>query len=135
MLRCTTLSPLSALIGMSRTPLKPSGREKRGELLTDAIEDVLAVALQVHLVDAHEQVRNAEQRGDVRMPTRLLQHAEPRVDQDDGDVGRRSAGRHVARVLHVPRRIGDDEFTLGGREIAVATSIVMPCSRSALRHR
>ena len=99
--------------------LEPERREERGELLANTIEDVLAVAFQVHLVDAHEQVRNAQQRSDVGVAAGLLQHAEPRVDQDDGDVGRGRAGRHVARVLHVPGRVGDDELALGSRKVAV----------------
>jgi hypothetical protein len=41
------------------------------------------------------------------------------VDQDDGDVARRRAGRHVARVLLVPGRVGDDELAPRRREVAV----------------
>ena len=49
-----------------------------------------------------------------------MQQALSRVDQDDGEVGGRGAGRHVAGVLLVARRVGDDERCawLGG-EIAV----------------
>ena len=74
---------------------------------------------EVHLVHARDDVRDAEQRGDVRVPPRLREHAEARVDQDDGDVGGRRARRHVARVLHVPGRVGDDELAPLGREVAV----------------
>ena len=53
------------------------------------------------------------------MPPGLHQHALARVDQHDRDVGRRGAGRHVARVLLVARRVGDDELALRRREEAV----------------
>ena len=43
------------------------------------------------------------------MPPRLDQQALSRVDQQDRQVGGGRAGRHVARVLFVPRRVGDDE--------------------------
>jgi hypothetical protein len=49
----------------------------------------------------------------------LLQHALARVDEDDRQVGGRRAGDHVARVLHVPRRVGDDERAPCGGEVAV----------------
>ena len=42
-----------------------------------------------------------------------------RVDEQDRDVGRRRAGRHVARVLLVARRVGEDELAARGREVAV----------------
>ena len=42
-----------------------------------------------------------------------------RVDQQDRDVGRRRAGRHVARVLLVARRVGEDELAPRRGEVAV----------------
>ena len=53
------------------------------------------------------------------MPARLRQHALARVDQDHREVGGGGAGDHVARVLLVARRVGDDELALVGREEAV----------------
>ena len=41
------------------------------------------------------------------------------VDEHDREVGRRGAGDHVARVLRVPGRVGDDEAAPGGGEVAV----------------
>ena len=41
------------------------------------------------------------------------------VDQDHGGVGGAGAGHHVAGVLLVARRVGDDELALRGREVAV----------------
>ena len=53
------------------------------------------------------------------MSPRLRQHANTRIDQDDGKVGGRRASHHVARVLLVPRAIGDDELAPVRREIAI----------------
>src|SRR3546814_9289715 len=50
---------------------------------------------------------------------RLGQHTLARVDQDDRQVGGRGAGHHVARILLVPRRVGDDELALFGGEEAI----------------
>jgi hypothetical protein len=49
----------------------------------------------------------------------LHQHALARIDQDHRQIGSRGAGHHVAGVLFMPRRIGDDEFALLGGEEAV----------------
>ena len=53
------------------------------------------------------------------MTARLRKHAAARVDQHDGQVGGGGACGHVARVLFVARRIGDDELPLGCGEIPV----------------
>ena len=46
-------------------------------------------------------------------------HAVAGVDEDDGQLARRGAGGHVARVLLVAGRVGDDELAAVGREVAV----------------
>ena len=74
---------------------------------------------QVHLVDRQHEIGDAEQLRDLRVPPRLRADAVARVDEEDGDVRRRRAGRHVARVLLVARRVGEDELPPRGREIAV----------------
>ena len=43
----------------------------------------------------------------------------PRVEQDHREVRGRRAGDHVARVLHVAGRVGDDELAPRGGEVAV----------------
>ena len=53
------------------------------------------------------------------MAASLLDHALPGVDEHDRDVGRRRAGDHVARVLHVTRRVGELEAPPRGDEDAV----------------
>ena len=46
-------------------------------------------------------------------------HAMAGVDEDDGQLARRGAGGHVARVLLVAGRVGNDELAAIGREIAI----------------
>ncbi len=53
------------------------------------------------------------------MATGLRQDALARVDQDDREIGGRGAGRHIAGILLVSGRIGDDEGALFGVEIAI----------------
>jgi hypothetical protein len=49
----------------------------------------------------------------------LLQHALAHVDQQDEHVGRRGPRHGVARVLHVPGAVGEDEGAVRGGEVAV----------------
>ncbi|MCY1180339.1 hypothetical protein D9M73_207730 [compost metagenome] len=53
------------------------------------------------------------------MAARLRQHTFARIDQDDGGIGGRGTGDHVASVLLVARCVGDDELPFLGREEAV----------------
>lgn len=53
---------------------------------------------------------------DVGMAQRLDEHALARVDQDHGQIGGRCAGRHIACVLLVSGRVGDNKFAPGRRE-------------------
>ncbi len=74
---------------------------------------------QVHLVDAHHQVGNAEQTRQEDVPARLFTHAFSGIHQDDREIGGGRAGDHVARVLKVPGRVGDDDLASRRREVAV----------------
>src|SRR5581483_6867134 len=82
---------------------------ERFELAHDLIEAVFRPLDKVHLVDGDGDVRDAQDRGDVRVAARLLDDAVPGVDQDHRHVGCRRAGDHVARVLDVARRVGELE--------------------------
>ena len=53
------------------------------------------------------------------MPFRLREDPVTHVDQDDGEVRGGGAGGHVARVLRVPGRVGEDELAARRLEIAV----------------
>ena len=65
-------------------------------------------------------MRNAEQRCDDGMATRLGLQAFACVHQNQRKVGSTGAGHHIARVLLVAWRIGDDEAAFQCREIAVS---------------
>ena len=94
-------------------------RSELAVLGLDAAEDRLGVVDEVHLVDRHDDALDAEQRHEVAVATGLGEHTAAGVDQDDGDVGRRGAGHHVAGVLLVSGGVGHDELALLGREEAV----------------
>ena len=72
------------------------------QLLLDLAEPLLGEVGEIHLVHRDDDVRDPEDRGDVRVAARLLDHALARVDEDDRDVRGRGARDHVARVLDVP---------------------------------
>ena len=74
---------------------------------------------EVHLVDADDEVRHAEQRHQQAVAAGLLDDAVAGVDEHDRQVGRRRAGDRVARVLHVAGAVGDDEVAVRRREVAV----------------
>ena len=90
-----------------------------GELVDDLAEALLAPVHEVHLVDRDDQVGDAQQRRDERVALGLLEDPAAGVDEDDRRVGGGGAGDHVARVLLVARRVGEDELALGGGEVAV----------------
>jgi hypothetical protein len=110
----------------------PGGNEtgiggKRGERCAHARERAVGVGDGVELVDREDDVRHAQQAREQRVAPRLRQQLQRlaregelgRVDENDGGVAARRRRHHVARVLLVPRRVGDDEFALRGREVAV----------------
>ncbi len=53
------------------------------------------------------------------MAARLSEHTLARIDQNNGKIGCGSACNHVARILLVARRIGNDELALGGGEVTI----------------
>ena len=114
-----TLSPKRAEIGIGATEAKPSSCGEGRVIGDDLVERVLPKVDEVDLVDRDHDVADAEQRADQRVPPGLHQHALARIDQNDGKIGAGGAGRHVARVLLVARRVGDDEGALGGRKEAI----------------
>ncbi len=85
----------------------------------DAIENFLGKSDEVHFVDGGDDVLHAEQMRDVGVAARLAQNALGRVHQHHGGFGGGSAGGHVARVLLVARRVGDDELAARRGKIAV----------------
>ena len=98
---------------------QPEALARLAQLCLDLAEALLREADEVHLVDRHDDVRDAEDRGDVGVPPRLLDHALARVDQDESEVGGGGARDHVARVLHVARRVRELEAAARRHERAV----------------
>ena len=60
-----------------------------------------------------------EQRRDRRVPPGLLGCAVAGVDQEEDEIGRRATRHHVACVLCVAGRVGDDELAFRGGEVAI----------------
>ena len=85
----------------------------------DLVVDGLVVIHEIHLVHGDHHVGDAHELGQVAVTTGLGEHALARVDQDDRDVGGGCGGHHVAGVLLVARRVGDDVLAGAGREVAV----------------
>jgi hypothetical protein len=96
--------------------------ELLGELLQlgdDLREALLREAGEIHLVDGHHHVRDAEDGRDVRVAARLLDDAATGVEQDHGQVRSGGTRDHVARVLDMPGSVGELEAAARGDEGAV----------------
>ena len=85
----------------------------------DLVEALLVVANEVHLVDRQHDAPDTKQRNDEGVAAGLRQHTLARIDQDDRQLGGGGSRRHVAGILLVARRVGDDEFALLGGEETV----------------
>src|SRR5205823_11125843 len=85
----------------------------------DFQEPFLVPFHEVHLVHGDDEVRDAEQSREIGVTAALLDDAIARVHEHDGEVGRGGAGDHVARVLHVTGRVGDDELAARRGEVAI----------------
>ena len=88
-------------------------------LLANFVEALLAPIDEIHLVDRDGDVANPEEVGDVAVPFGLGDDPMARVDQDDRKLTGRRAGDHVACVLLVARRVGDDELSLRRGEVSI----------------
>ena len=87
-LRSAMLSPSRAEIGMKQVGSTPSSRQIGPVLLGDLAEALGAVADQVHLVDQHRHLADAEQVQQIAVPARLLLHALVGVDQQQRRLAR-----------------------------------------------
>jgi hypothetical protein len=76
-------------------------------------------ANEVHLVDRHYDLADAEQGGYGGVAAGLRQDTFTGIDQQNGQIGGRGTGDHVAGVLLMPRRIGQDEAAGGSLEEAI----------------
>ena len=94
------------------------GRDGAG-IRGDGGEGIRIESGEIDLVDREDHVRHAQQRDDGEVTAGLLHDALAGVDENDDRVGRRRAGDHVARVLHVSGAVGEDERPSARREVAV----------------
>ncbi len=90
---------------------------KRSVVAHDPLEPVLVESHQVDLVDREHNLPDAHEGTDGGMPSRLGEDALFGIDQDYGGVAAGRAGRHVAGVLFVSRRVGDQEGAARRRKV------------------
>lgn len=93
---------------------EPDARREPAERRLDLAKARLGPSDKVHLVHREPDMAHASRRGDVAVPARLRAHSIARIHEEHGSVRARSAGRHVARVLLVAGRVGDEEATPRG---------------------
>src|SRR5260370_4139734 len=90
------------------------------EIVLQFAEDIFAVAGQIHLVDGGEYIGNSEEGSDEGVTSRLGEETFCSVNQNNRQIRRGRARRHISRVLFVSWSIGNDEFAPRRREIAVS---------------
>jgi len=116
------LDDVVALVGGHRDEGHAIEADLFGEaavVVADAPEHRLGVVDEVHLVDRDDDATDPKQRNEVAVAARLREHAAAGIDHQHGGVGGRGARHHVAGVLLVARRVGDDELSLVGGEEAI----------------
>ena len=130
----TTLSPCRAETGTTPPSGDAEPLHQLGEVALDGAEALASSqSMRSILLTQRDHVADPELRRQVGVAARLLEHAVAGVDQHDGDVGGRGAGDHVARVADVAWVSAMMNERRGVAKKRYATSIVMPCSRSARR--
>ena len=76
-----------------------------GDLRLDRVEPARVEIDAVHLVDDDRDLMDAEQMQQIAVAARLLAHAFGGIDDQQGRIGLRRAGDHVAQELGVARRV------------------------------
>ena len=104
---------------MAVTPRKPSPAAKAAYSAAIDVETGGVEAYQVHLVHGQHGMADAQQARDQGVAAGLHLDAVAGVHQHHGHVGGGGAGGHVAGVLLVAGRVGDDEPAARGGEVAV----------------
>ena len=102
--------------GDTRSVDRSSGRN---ELVGNLVEARFVVVDEVDLVDAGDHIADAEHAADREVATGLRRRAVLRIDQEDRGIGTGSGCDHVARVLHVPGCVTEQDATPIGIERAV----------------
>ena len=98
--------------------LDPQLRRVRAIVARDAFERVAVVADAVELVHCQQHVAHAEQGRDRGMAEGLRKQPLGRINEHDRQVRDRGSGSHVARVLDVPRTVGDQIAAAPGLQVS-----------------
>src|SRR5690606_14645502 len=98
--------------GNERDVLDPDALGEAAIVVHNFLVDGLGIVDQIHLVDGDDDVLDSDERHQVAVAARLGKYAFARVYHDNGDIGGRCAGDHVARVLFMPRCVGHNELAL-----------------------
>ena len=93
--------------GNEAARLEAELREPGAILGLDGVEPLLRVAHQVHLVDQHGDLADAQQVEQVAVAPGVFLHALMGVNHQQRRLGLRGAGDHVLDELLVPRRVND----------------------------
>src|SRR5882762_3229596 len=95
-------------------------RRERQEIVLQLEKYIFAIVGQIHLVHGGKHFGDSQERSNEGVAASLREEPFGTVNQNDRQVRRGRAGRHVARVLLMPRSVGDDKFAARGREIPVS---------------
>ena len=90
------------------------------EVVFQLQKEIFAILGQVHLVHSGKHVFDSQNGSNKCVAPRLRKKSFGSVNQNDSQVGCRSACRHVSGVLFVAGRVRNDEFAPRGRKIAVS---------------
>ena len=82
----------------------------------DVGKALLAPVHQIHLVDGNHHMPDTQHVHDAAVAAGLGQHALAGINQDHCQFGAGGTGGHIAGVLLMAGRIGNDELAPGGTE-------------------
>ena len=110
------LSPSRPAAGIKRRGMNPDPAQEIGVLPDDPLVVALAVIDQIHLVDHHGDLFDAEHGHHVAVAAGILLNSLLGIDDQEGSLGTGGASDHVLQELDVPWRIDDDVVALGRLE-------------------
>jgi hypothetical protein len=97
-----------------------------GESRGCALEDVLVISDEIHLVHGEHYVGDRQEARQDRVPTCLVHDAAARVDEQHGSIGIGASSHYTARVPFVVGRIGENELAPFGGQTAMHQSVALP---------
>ena len=106
------LSPCLADMGMKHSGSTPIVLRKARNSASICLNRACAVILQIHLVDEHGDLADAQEIEQVAVAARLFLHAFVGVNEQQGGLGVGRAGDHVLEKFLVARRVDDHVLAL-----------------------